>query len=407
MRSVQAGWRSLGPRIVRDPQAPAGPVVSKAPSAASRKATDRLFKAVSNRRAESIPELLASGADPIFVQGELTALMLAANLGDADSVRALLPVSDPNQRSVSTGSTALMLAAYAGNLECVKLLAPVSDLGCKNKNGTTALAFALEPSDDAAVFFGRVQCHRCMSGMPPVSIETQTLLHQAAVGVSADFSSLVARGGDLRDLGNHDRTALMWAACNGHDECVRALLALGADPRQQAANGSTALMWAASQGRLDCVKALAPLSDLRAVNSLGYTALFYAIDADTSAAHQLTLGNLECARFLMPLSDLEHRDNEGRTALILAAQTGNVDAIERLIPLVDVRRVDNKEKSALDWALEQERWDSVDLLCEGLSREETAIALRRALSTLSPNLGNRFSRVFVAAEQTATALDGR
>src|SRR5476651_1580707 len=407
MRSVQTAWRSLGPRIVRDSQAPAGLALNKAPSAASRKATTRLFEAVSNRRAEQISGLLASGADPLFVHGDLTALMQAANLGDADSVRALLPASDPNQLSVSTGSTALMCAAHVGNLECVKILAPVSDLGRENKNGTTALAFALAPSDDASLLFGRRQCHRFLSGVPLISNETQNLLHQAATGVSAGFSSLVAQGADLRNLGDHDLTALMWAAGNGHEECVRELLALGADPCQQAANGSTALMWAAENGQLDCVKALAPLSDLRAANSLGYTALFYAIDADTSAAHQLTLGNLECARFLMPLSDLEHRDNEGRTALILAAQTGNVDAIERLIPLVDVRRVDNKEKSALDWALEQERWDSVDLLCEGLSREETAIALRRALSTLSPNLGNRFSRVFVAAEQTATALDGR
>jgi serine/threonine-protein phosphatase 6 regulatory ankyrin repeat subunit B len=51
-------------------------------------------------------------------------------------------------------------------------------------------------------------------------------------------------------------TALMSAAQNGHESCVRVLLEANADPNKAKSNGPTALMLAAQNGHESCVRVL-------------------------------------------------------------------------------------------------------------------------------------------------------
>lgn len=96
-----------------------------------------------------------------------------------------------------------------------------------------------------------------------------------------------------------DRSALMWAAGNGDEECMRLLL-----PRSDALAkdylGYSALMWAAIHGDETCVKLLLPVSDALTVNNdgkstsqiardHGYPGLADMIDAYVLAQDEVTL----------------------------------------------------------------------------------------------------------------------
>lgn len=70
-----------------------------------------------------------------------TALHYAAFRGCSESIRILLPLSDPGWAAAG-GETPLMLAAMAGRSEAVAELLPVSDLGARDRVGLTAAGIA-------------------------------------------------------------------------------------------------------------------------------------------------------------------------------------------------------------------------------------------------------------------------
>ena len=74
-------------------------------------------------------------------------------------------------------------------------------------------------------------------------------------------------------------TALMIAAANGRDECVKALLP-ASNPKALNEDGFNALMLAAGEGCLECVRILAPLSDLEEFADTGETALDMALEGE-------------------------------------------------------------------------------------------------------------------------------
>jgi ankyrin repeat protein len=120
---------------------------------------------------EDVRRLLGAGADPRATDpSQVTALIFATLLGNAQIVEALLGVSDLNARTCDgetalmaaaqmgcaevvakllaagadplavddQGFSALMRAAKMGNVDCVDLLAPLSDLDAKDRVGQNA-----------------------------------------------------------------------------------------------------------------------------------------------------------------------------------------------------------------------------------------------------------------------------
>lgn len=103
-------------------------------------------------------------------------LFEAAQDGNIEEVRRLLPISDPKNNE----SLALQVAASYGHTECVKLLIPVSD---PKANDSTALGWA-----------GRYGSTECLKLLIPVS-----------------------------NTKANDSVALRAAVLNGHTQCVDAL----------------------------------------------------------------------------------------------------------------------------------------------------------------------------------------
>lgn len=140
-------------------------------------------------------------------------------------------------------------------------------------------------------------------------------------------------------------TALMRAAKAGHSRSVRLLLA---ECRMQRADGTTALMYAVASNHYDCAQMLvrerkmqdysgntalmaaarrgysqyvALLSDeIGMANNRGQTALMYAVEADAVACVKELLGE---AGMRIP--------HNGQTALLLAIQRGRTDCLELLL----------------------------------------------------------------------------
>ncbi|TNJ27111.1 Ankyrin repeat protein 1 [Giardia muris] len=140
-------------------------------------------------------------------------------------------------------------------------------------------------------------------------------------------------------------TALMRAAKAGHPEIVRLLLA---ECRMQRIDGTTALMYAVAGNHFDCAQMLvrermmqdysgntalmtaarrgysqyvALLNDeIGMVNNRGQTALMYAVEADAVA----------CVKELLEEAGMRIPHN-GQTALLLAVQRGRTECLELLL----------------------------------------------------------------------------
>ena len=106
-------------------------------------------------------------------------------------------------------------------------------------------------------------------------------------------------------------TALMWAAYQGHEACVRLLLPVSAAPAKNK-NRQTALMCAGYGGHEACVRLLLPVSDASAADADGWTTLMWAAN----------YGHEDCVQLLLPLSDVQARDNNGLTASYSARSRG-------------------------------------------------------------------------------------
>lgn len=134
---------------------------------------------------------------------------------------------------------------------------------------------------------------------------------------------------------------LAWAIVNGHKEIMRVLskyvgwtdlicaAALGSVNRvmehldeceERDVNGRTALMWAAMNGHKEVVEMLVEYGK-KMVDDQGHTALYYALKG----------GSLEIAKILIPHEN--PTDENGITALMRAATDRDAEMVELLIPL--------------------------------------------------------------------------
>ena len=106
----------------------------------------------------------------------------------------------------------------------------------------------------------------------------ERLKEAAKTGSELELRALLREPGcDALAQDKEGWTALTWAACKGHEECVRLLLPVS-DALVQDKEGWTALMWAAWNGHEGCLSLLLPTSDAWAENNNGFTASGWATD---------------------------------------------------------------------------------------------------------------------------------
>ena len=141
-------------------------------------------------------------------------------------------------------------------------------------------------------------------------LRAKRILEMARDGDEAGMAHAISTGEAFSTVDFHGRPPLMIAAKYGNSGCVGLLLAsLGeGEARKADGYGATALMFAAHNGHGECVRQLLAVSDANARDGSGKTALMMAAEN----------GHEGCVRLLLPVSDLGVRNDGWDTALDVA-----------------------------------------------------------------------------------------
>lgn len=213
----------------------------------------------------------------------------------------------------------------------------------------------------------------------------ETGIHLAALfGLEDGIRVLLQEGVEPNAKDRFGRTALFWAAEEGHDAVIKLLLDTGkADPDSRDVYGQSPLLCAVSERREAVVKLLleVPGVDANSRDDTGLTPLAWAVltgeestvkllletpgvDADsrnnagrTLLSWATTGGNEAIVKLLLETgkADIDSRDNAGRTPLSWAASGGN-DAIVKLLletGKADLDSRDNIKRTPLSYAAEE------------------------------------------------------
>ena len=201
-----------------------------------------LYQAVVNHNAPAAHLLLKTTVDvDAGPSSGWTALMRAAENGDAKLVNELLLYGACPSRPLASGQTALQIAAAEGHEEVVRILMKVAE----------------DPDAQAALLLAVVNGHVAVTRMlleRGVDLSTRdaygrTLLHRAAWnGCRAVAQLLLSKGISVDVKDDYGQTALHKAAACGEETMGWMLLLCGADRNARDDEGCTPLDWATANG---------------------------------------------------------------------------------------------------------------------------------------------------------------
>ncbi len=248
------------------------------------------------------------------------ALIHALKSGDEERAAELLESGvDANSRDPQTDWPAIYWAALLGRSEVAKKLLASGANPDSGVESDTPLC--------AATRQGHVETARSLidSGArvePEKAAATSALFLAASRGETRLISALLDAGAAVDRVDKDaERTPLLEAAGEGHEEAVRVLLAAGADPNVR--RGAVVELVAAANHTAPMRLCLSAGIDLeRASRTHVKAAVFHA------AYH----GNGEILRLLLGAgADPDVRNEYKETPLIVAAEKGHLDAVSALI----------------------------------------------------------------------------
>lgn len=221
--------------------------------------TDALYNAVTQDDLGLVNDLLALGANPGEVIGELhrTPLHQAAHLNHVACLSSLLRSGAAMSTEDRKGDTPLHLAAWAGHVEALQILiahgADVDWLSGRDGYSPLWCAISAYHIDAARILLK----HGARVSLRSASGGGLTPLHQAAVtGQSAMCELLLERGAQVDLLDEDKNTSLHYAAASGSAASVQILLRAGAQVDAEQVQGLTPLHWAAHKGHTDVLSLL-------------------------------------------------------------------------------------------------------------------------------------------------------
>jgi ankyrin repeat protein len=188
----------------------------------------------------------------------------AARRGDTEVLRRLLKAGADPESPNAEGQTALMAVARTGNIEAAKLLLKH---GAKidareHWGGQTALIWAAAQNQVDMVRF-------LLSKGADINARSTV----------RDWQRRVTAEGRPKDMNHGGFTPLLYAAREGHVECVRTLIKARADLNLTDPDGTTPLVLALMNGHWDAAKLLIDAgADVNLWDLYGQSPLFMAVD---------------------------------------------------------------------------------------------------------------------------------
>ena len=188
----------------------------------------------------------------------------AARRGDTDVLRLLLKAGADPESPNAEGQTALMVVARTGNIEAAKLLLQHgAKLDAREHwGGQTALIWAAAQDQPDMVRF-------LLSKGADVNAHSTV----------RDWQRRVTAEGRPKDMNHGGFTPLLYAAREGHVECIRALVKGKADLNLTDPDGTTPLVLALMNGHWDAAKLLIDSgADVNLWDIYGQAPLYMAVD---------------------------------------------------------------------------------------------------------------------------------
>ena len=246
-----------------------------APITAEAERTESLPLAAKLGQADVVRALLAAGTD-VDTRDDwgATAPHWAAVTGEEDITRALIEEGADANAQTQDGSHPLHWVAFLGEPDIVELLLEAgADPDARNQKGETPLDTVRAPwNEDLAGIVGWVAESLMKIEVDLDQIEEDRPAIVALLEAASDFEldlpnaakrgdldavrALLEEGADPEDRMEDKSSALHWAAVQGHYEIVEALLEAGADRNVRSEDGGTPLHWSVFLGEPEMVELL-------------------------------------------------------------------------------------------------------------------------------------------------------
>jgi len=273
-------------------------------------------------------------------KSKLTALHLAALVGDVEIIKELLDAKadDIEAKSTIDGDTPLLVAVLYGHADAAKfLIEKGADLNATNNQGHTALMSSVKKGNVDIVrhLLALRKSDKNPNGYD-INLETKskdsrcTALNLAAgLGNVEIIKALIDAGADKETKGYGGMTTLFQASLFGRVEAAKFLIEKGADTNVKTSSRSTLLMMASRRnGKVEMVRYLLELRkngydiELEAQDNVKDTALHYAAqDNKVEIMEELIAAG----------ADKEAKNAKGETPLISAVVSGHAGAAKLLI----------------------------------------------------------------------------
>jgi ankyrin repeat protein len=331
------------------------------------------------RKHPAVVKLLLDRRADIQVRTRVRSLRVMLDQGPRRAVKT----SAQDARQIDAGgSTALLLAAQVGDAESAALLlaggADVNDTGADGNSALTLAAFSGHPAIARVLLDGGADPNRAAAGytaLHAAALRGDLATVQALLSRGADPNARITKGSPVRRFGSQwalptpltGATPLLVAAAYLEVDIMRALVAAKANLTLALANGTTPLLATAG---IPVEKEVRP-SDLERWN---------VVDSDTPAIPRDEGAVIGGVRLLLDAgASVAETTDSGDTALHAAAAAGATNLIELLVDRGAVLEVTNRNGQT-PLAMTQVR---------GRQQDEQTVARLQSAEALLRTLGAR------------------